>query len=134
MCIECLVYWRWLVYTAGNGFEIVNAEYIRVFATIPTYNIERMMTIPNGVEQAFLFDLNEEFALDIVGFEVLGFTYVALAERCMLQKLTILAEISLREGDRTERLDYKKSIVLVLKADLVDGATRNYYIIAVGEG
>ena len=78
--IKCLVHGWWLVHTACNGFKVVYAEGVWVFATIPADHIKRVMTVPYGVQQAFLFYLYEVFALQVEGFEVLRLAQVALTE------------------------------------------------------
>ena len=78
--IKCLVHGWWLVHAACNGFKVVYAEGVWVFATIPADHIKRVMTVPYGVQQALLFYLYQVFALQVEGFEVLRLAEVALAE------------------------------------------------------
>ncbi|MNS52675.1 hypothetical protein D3C72_853960 [compost metagenome] len=133
MCIEVLVYRWWLVYAAGNRLEIVYADGIRILATIPTHNIEWMVTVPDRVHEAFFLGIDQELTFNVESLQVLWLADVALAERSILQQLSVTAQVAFREGNRTERVNDKQAVLFCFEFDLVDAASRNYQVIAVAK-
>ena len=102
MRIEGLVNGRRLMDTACYRLEVVYAECVWIIAAVPSHNIERMIGVPEVVQQSFFLYLYQEFPGFIDGDQVLWLAYVAFAKRRMLQQLAIPALVPLWEGYRTK--------------------------------
>src|SRR5437016_8352026 len=102
------MYRWWLVYPAGEGFEIVDVENPRVYEAVPTYYIQRMKVKGVRHQGVVNFHAHLELSLLIVNSQFFWFSKVAVRIGRQLHQLSVIIPVSSRYIDRTCCIDYQE--------------------------
>src|SRR5690554_1480307 len=127
--LKILMNRRWHMYSSSNRFKIVNRKCIRIKISIPTHNIEWMSCINKRINFSFFLYFDDKFTFLIDRFSVFRQLHIALTERRVFQKLTIMISISFRSFYRRKRFDIKQTILFRIKFKLINRSSWNNYII-----
>src|SRR5690606_3518891 len=128
-----LMHRRWLMHTTGNRLEIMYADSIRIFATIPTYYIKWVISVPNRIHHTSYFGIDDEFTFFVYWCYILRLADIALTEWRMLQQLAVAAQITFRESNRTERIYNEQAVIFCVELNLINTSSRDDQIIAITE-
>src|SRR5215203_2324920 len=124
--------WRHM-HPAGNRLKVVNRKCPRIEETIPADGIKWMSSIYISIQHSLFLDHELELSLFIMRLQVCRFPEIPFTERCVLFQLSVRIAVPLRRFDGAERFYDKQPVFICIKADLVNDASRNYEVVAIGK-